>query len=79
MSMNKSFLKNKRMMDEVFGPSTLLVSYETPDDLLRIADSLEGQLTASLFGEEEGLRLKRNPQAQMVMVDIQSQMTGMNY
>jgi NADP-dependent aldehyde dehydrogenase len=42
-------------VDEVFGPSTLLVSYENPDDLIRIADSLEGQLTASLFGEEEEL------------------------
>jgi alpha-ketoglutaric semialdehyde dehydrogenase len=52
---SESFLENQRMVDEVFGPSTLLVSYETPDDLIRIADSLEGQLTASLFGEEEDL------------------------
>jgi 2,5-dioxopentanoate dehydrogenase len=52
---SESFLKNERMVEEVFGPSTLLVSYENPDDLIRIADSLEGQLTASLFGEEEGL------------------------
>jgi NADP-dependent aldehyde dehydrogenase len=43
------------MVEEVFGPSTLLVSYETPSDLLRIADALEGQLTASLFGEEKQL------------------------
>ena len=52
---SESFLKNERMVEEVFGPSTLLVSYENPDDLIRIADSMEGQLTASLFGEEEGL------------------------
>ena len=43
------------MVEEVFGPSTLLVSYETSADLLRVADSLEGQLTASLFGEEKEL------------------------
>jgi NADP-dependent aldehyde dehydrogenase len=52
---SESFLANERMVDEVFGPSTLLVSYETPEDLLRVADSLEGQLTASLFGEEQRL------------------------
>ena len=49
---SKTFLSDERMVEEVFGPSTLLVSYETPSDLLRIADFLEGQLTASLFGEE---------------------------
>ena len=43
------------MVEEVFGPSTLLVSYETQADLIRIAESLEGQLTASLFGEEKDL------------------------
>ncbi|MBT3635643.1 MAG: aldehyde dehydrogenase (NADP(+)) [Opitutae bacterium] len=52
---SESFLGNERMVEEVFGPSTLLVSYENPSDLLRIADSLEGQLTASLFGEETEL------------------------
>jgi NADP-dependent aldehyde dehydrogenase len=52
---SKSFLSDEKMVEEVFGPSTLLVSYETPADLLRIADSLEGQLTASLFGEEKEL------------------------
>ena len=52
---SESFLRNERMVEEVFGPSTLLVSYENPADLLRIADSLEGQLTVSLFGEEKEL------------------------
>jgi NADP-dependent aldehyde dehydrogenase len=51
----ESFLSNERMVEEVFGPSTLLVSYETQADLIRIAESLEGQLTASLFGEEKDL------------------------
>lgn len=50
-----SFLKTEKMVDEVFGPSTLLVSYENREDLIRIADSLEGQLTASLFGDGTGL------------------------
>ena len=50
-----NFLNNEKMVDEVFGPSTLLVSYDSPEDLIRIADSLEGQLTASLFGDGSGL------------------------
>ena len=52
---SESFLSDEGMVEEVFGPSTLLVSYETSADLLRVADSLEGQLTASLFGEEKEL------------------------
>ena len=52
---SESFLGNEGMVEEVFGPSTLLVSYETRADLLRVADSLEGQLTASLFGDEKEL------------------------
>lgn len=50
-----SFMANDRMLDEVFGPSTLLVSYESADDLERVMQSMEGQLTASLFGLEEDL------------------------
>ena len=50
-----NFLNNEKMVDEVFGPSTLLVSYESQEDLIRIADSMEGQLTASLLGDGSGL------------------------
>ena len=43
------------MHEEVFGPSTLLVSYENSSDLIKVADALEGQLTASLFGSVDDL------------------------
>jgi NADP-dependent aldehyde dehydrogenase len=50
-----SFLNNSKLASEIFGPATLLVSYEIKDDLLKVANGLEGQLTASLFGREENL------------------------
>lgn len=49
------FLNDPNLAVEVFGPATLLVSYSDRDDLLRVADRLEGQLTVSLFGNAENL------------------------
>lgn len=51
----KDFLDNSSMMEEVFGPATLLVSYESFDQLISIAARMEGQLTSSIFGEEDDL------------------------
>ena len=49
------FLSNEILSAEVFGPSTLLVDCESEDDFLKVAQSLEGQLTASVHGAEEDL------------------------
>ena len=49
------FLKNPSFTTEVFGPATLLVSYGDKEDLLKVANGLEGQLTASFFGHKEML------------------------
>ena len=51
----KDFIDEPVMMDEVFGPSTLLVSYESTEELLQFAQIIEGQLTVSIFGEIEQL------------------------
>ncbi len=40
---------------EIFGPTTLLVQHATRDQILAIARSLEGQLTATVHGTEEDL------------------------
>lgn len=37
---------------EVFGPASLIVEYENLDDVLAALPSLEGQLTATVFAEE---------------------------
>ena len=52
------FLNDPAMMEEVFGPSTLLISYDEPAQLLDVASKMEGQLTASIFGKEEDLKQK---------------------
>jgi NADP-dependent aldehyde dehydrogenase len=56
----KSFLSNPALSDEIFGPATLLVSYSNADELLKVAQGMEGQLTASLFGTEESLSKNEN-------------------
>lgn len=41
---------------EIFGPTTLLVQHSSRDQVLAIARSLEGQLTATIHGTEQDLR-----------------------
>lgn len=50
------FLKTPDLNEEIFGPTTLLIKSQSKEDLLEIARSLEGQLTASVHGTEEDLR-----------------------
>ncbi len=51
----ETFLANPRLMDEVFGPSTLVVRSATRAQLLAAALKLEGQLTATLHATPEEL------------------------
>jgi len=41
---------------EIFGPTTLLVRHSNRDQILEIARTLEGQLTATVHGTEQDLR-----------------------
>jgi alpha-ketoglutaric semialdehyde dehydrogenase len=43
-----NFIANPLLHDEVFGPGALLVTCRDADELLALAESLEGQLTATL-------------------------------
>lgn len=52
----KMFLANPELSEEVFGPSTLVISYSDREQLLQLAGALEGQLTATIHGSEEELR-----------------------
>lgn len=49
------FLSNKKLEEEVFGPSTLAVQTSTRDELMQVAAKLGGHLTASVFGTPEDL------------------------
>ena len=43
-----AFLANPALHAEVFGPAALLVACDDADDMLRVVEQLEGQLTATL-------------------------------
>jgi NADP-dependent aldehyde dehydrogenase len=55
----ETFLKNHHLMDEVFGPSTLVVQCSSRGQMLEAAKNLEGQLTATLHGLPEELDANR--------------------
>jgi alpha-ketoglutaric semialdehyde dehydrogenase len=43
------------LAEEIFGPTTLLVRYQSREQMLKVAESLQGHLTATLLGTEEEL------------------------
>jgi alpha-ketoglutaric semialdehyde dehydrogenase len=49
------FLAEGALREEVFGPASLVVSAGDVDELVRVAEALEGQLTASIHGTSEEL------------------------
>jgi NADP-dependent aldehyde dehydrogenase len=50
-----AFLGNHSLMEEVFGPSTLVVECASREQMLAAARRLEGQLTATIHGTPEDL------------------------
>jgi NADP-dependent aldehyde dehydrogenase len=47
------FLADQSMADEMFGPASLMVEAEGEERMLAVAESLEGQLTATVHATEE--------------------------
>jgi NADP-dependent aldehyde dehydrogenase len=50
---SETFLSNHVLMDEIFGPSTLVVHCGSKEQMLATAEKLEGQLTATVHGTPE--------------------------
>ncbi len=50
------FHDNKKLEEEVFGPSTLLVAAPNKSEMLKIASQLDGHLTATLIGESDEIK-----------------------
>ena len=48
-------LREPELATEVFGPSTLVIRYDSREELLKLARALEGQLTATLHGSDADL------------------------
>jgi 2,5-dioxopentanoate dehydrogenase len=53
------YLANTKLSEEIFGPTTLIVTYESEKELLELAHSLEGQLTATIHCTESELEQHR--------------------
>ncbi|NNE67925.1 MAG: aldehyde dehydrogenase (NADP(+)) [Pyrinomonadaceae bacterium] len=50
------FLANPRLANEIFGPTALVVGYDSTEQLYEVAESFEGQLTATVHGTAAELR-----------------------
>lgn len=51
-----SFIKNKILSEEVFGPFGIIVKCENKEEMLQIAKQLNGQLTATIAATNEDVR-----------------------
>jgi alpha-ketoglutaric semialdehyde dehydrogenase len=51
----QTYMANAVLSEEIFGPTTLIVTYENEEQLLELAHSLEGQLTATIHASEKEL------------------------
>ena len=51
----KTFSENHSLSEEVFGPSTINISTDDKTEMLKIAEELEGHLTATIHGTEQDL------------------------
>jgi alpha-ketoglutaric semialdehyde dehydrogenase len=66
----QEFLREPELSEEVFGPTTLVVSYGTRDEMLKIARGLQGHLTATIHGTDEDLKNYRD------LIEILEQKAG---
>ena len=49
------FLENPNLQEEVFGPFSLVITYKNTGDLNKIVNGLHGQLTCTVWAEEDEL------------------------
>lgn len=63
-----NFINNSTLHQEVFGPYTLLIACKDAREMLGVAQSLEGQLTATIFGTEN--EIKAQPELVASLQDI---------
>jgi 2,5-dioxopentanoate dehydrogenase len=55
----QTYMANYVLSEEIFGPTTLIVTYENDEQLLALAHSLEGQLTATIHASEKELTVNQ--------------------
>lgn len=52
----QAFLSQPELSEEVFGPSSIHITTKNKNEILEIARSLKGQLTATIWGNEDDLK-----------------------
>lgn len=55
----QTFIEEPELENEVFGPSTLVVQCDSPENMEAVAGNFEGHLTATVHGTEEDLETYR--------------------
>ena len=53
----KIFINNPKLSEEVFGPYSLIVRCQNKTEIDQVLNSLDGQLTGSIFGDSSELSL----------------------
>jgi len=57
-----SFLMQEELADEVFGPSSIHITTQNKEEILSVARNFKGQLTATIWGNEDDLKNYRELQ-----------------
>jgi 2,5-dioxopentanoate dehydrogenase len=52
----ENFLNDKQLWEEMFGPSSVQVTAKNNAEMMKIAEALPGQLTATVWGTDNDLR-----------------------
>src|SRR5947208_9356368 len=50
-----TFISGHELHEEVFGPSSLHISAGNKDELMKIAEALQGQLTVTIWGTDKDI------------------------
>ena len=53
---SQQFIEHQELREEMFGPASIVVAASDGDDLERVAEAMEGQLTATIHGTPAELR-----------------------
>ena len=51
----QNFIDNPKLAEEVFGPLSIIVVCESDEELISVANQMEGQLTTTILGQKEEL------------------------
>jgi NADP-dependent aldehyde dehydrogenase len=63
-----NFLKNKSLQEEIFGPFTLVVLCQNKEEMTKVAEGLQGQLTATIMATTEELEQSTDLMEKLIQI-----------